>query len=197
MPSTEKLRPVGLVLTVTVTIAGVGVGVDVGVGVCATAEGLPSMIRPHAAAAKHAITMGRIIPSIKAWRSCLTGSPRLQEDKSVSYAFFPKHQWIFVSKLLCFYGNCSTEFSEVAQKDLRIFASPRVYYLLRELQCEVPENCAERSTNFAVYPVELHFQCLICGGKHCGRRTSCEFSREITLQRPFPCLPNQYFFPRR
>jgi hypothetical protein len=61
VPSTEKLRPVGLVLTVTVTIAGVGVGVDVGVGVAATAEGLPSVTRPQAAAAKHAIAMRRVI----------------------------------------------------------------------------------------------------------------------------------------
>ena len=65
MPSTEKLRPVGLVLTVTVTIAGVGVGVDVGVGVAAAAEGLPSTIRPHAPAAKHAIAMNRLIPRKK------------------------------------------------------------------------------------------------------------------------------------
>jgi hypothetical protein len=84
VPSTEKLRPVGLVFTVTVTIAGVGVGVDVGVGVAATAEGLPSMIRPHAAAAKHAITMSRLIPSINAWRSRLKGSCTLEEDKGLS-----------------------------------------------------------------------------------------------------------------
>src|SRR6516164_6035458 len=80
----EKLRPVGLVLIVTLTIAGVGVGVGLDVGVAATAEGLPSMIRPHAAAAKHAIVMRRLIPSIKAWRSCLTGSCSLEEDKGPS-----------------------------------------------------------------------------------------------------------------
>jgi hypothetical protein len=42
------------------------VGVGVGVGrLLGAAERLPSAIRPHAAAAKHAITMGRLIPRKK------------------------------------------------------------------------------------------------------------------------------------
>jgi hypothetical protein len=80
VPSTEKLRPVGFVLTVTVTIARV----EVGVGVAATADGLSPMRRPQAAAAKHAITMSRLIPSIKAWRSSLRGSFSLEENKGLS-----------------------------------------------------------------------------------------------------------------
>ena len=51
---------------------GVGVGVAVGVGVgvgvgrgLGAAERLPSTIRPHAAAAKHAIAMSRLIPRKK------------------------------------------------------------------------------------------------------------------------------------
>ena len=47
---------------------GVGVGVAVGVGVgrgLGAAERLPSTIRPHAPAAKHAIAMSRLIPRKK------------------------------------------------------------------------------------------------------------------------------------
>jgi len=51
---------------------GVGVGVAVGVGVgvgvgrgLGAAERLPSTIRPHAPAAKHAIAMSRLIPKKK------------------------------------------------------------------------------------------------------------------------------------
>ena len=51
---------------------GVGVGVAVGVGVgvgvgrgLGVAERLPSTIRPHAPAAKHAIAMSRLIPKKK------------------------------------------------------------------------------------------------------------------------------------
>jgi hypothetical protein len=47
---------------------------------------LPSTIRPHAAAAKHAITMSRLIPRTKVWRSCLRGSCPLQEDEGFSSA---------------------------------------------------------------------------------------------------------------
>jgi hypothetical protein len=59
-----------------------GAGVAVGVGVAA--ERLPSTIRPHAAAAEHAIAVSRLIPIIKAWRSCLRGSCTLEEDKALS-----------------------------------------------------------------------------------------------------------------
>ena len=52
---------------------GVGVGVAVGVGVgvgvgrgLGAAERLPSTIRPHAAAAKHAIAMSRLIRAMQA-----------------------------------------------------------------------------------------------------------------------------------
>jgi len=49
---------------------GVGVGVAVGVGVgvgraLGAAERLPSTIKPHAPAAKHAIAMSRLIPRKK------------------------------------------------------------------------------------------------------------------------------------
>ena len=44
---------------------GAGVAVGVGVGVGVAAERLPSTIRPHAAAAKHAIAMSRLIPRKK------------------------------------------------------------------------------------------------------------------------------------
>jgi hypothetical protein len=47
---------------------------------------LPSAIRPHAAAAKHAITMSRLSPILNAWRSCLRGSCTLQEDEGLSSA---------------------------------------------------------------------------------------------------------------
>ena len=50
---------------------GVGIGVGVGLGLAGAAERLPSTIRPHAAAAKHAITMSRLISRKKAWRLCL------------------------------------------------------------------------------------------------------------------------------
>src|SRR5947199_6952265 len=79
-------------------------------------------------------------------------------------------QALFVISALSFwsshsvYGNCNAKFPKIAQKDLRFFA---------------------------VYPIELHFQCLIAAANY-TRRTSCEFSRKITLRRPFPCLPNQY-----
>jgi len=77
---------VGVGVNVAVGVAvggGVAVGVEVGRGVgrgLGTAERLPSTIRPHAPAAKHAITMSRLIlrkkglAVIKAWRSCLRSS---------------------------------------------------------------------------------------------------------------------------
>ena len=56
---------VGVGVAVGVGIAvGVGVGVGVGRGLGA-AERLPSTIRPHAPAAKHAIAMSRLIPRKK------------------------------------------------------------------------------------------------------------------------------------
>ena len=54
---------VGLAVGVAVAV-GVGVGVGVGRGLGA-AERLPSTIRPHAPAAKHAIAMSRLIPRKK------------------------------------------------------------------------------------------------------------------------------------
>jgi hypothetical protein len=47
---------------------------------------LPFAMRPHAAAAKHAIAMSRLIPILNAWRSCLTGSCTLQEDEGLASA---------------------------------------------------------------------------------------------------------------
>ena len=44
---------------------GAGVAVGVGVGGGVAAERSPSTIRPHAAAAKHAIAMSRLIPRKK------------------------------------------------------------------------------------------------------------------------------------
>ena len=58
---------VGVGVNVAVAVAvGVAVGVGVGVGRgLGAAERLPSTIRPHAAAAKHAIAMSRLIPRKK------------------------------------------------------------------------------------------------------------------------------------
>jgi hypothetical protein len=62
---------VGVNVAVAVGVAvggGVAVGVGVGVGVgrgLGAAERLPSTIRPHAPAAKHAIAMSRLIPRKK------------------------------------------------------------------------------------------------------------------------------------
>ena len=55
----------------------------------------------------------------------------------------------------------------------------RSLWLLRKLQCEVLGDCAERLRIFAVYPIELHFQCLIAAA-NCPRRTSCEFSQPVS-----------------
>jgi hypothetical protein len=43
-------------------------------------------IRPHAAAAKHAVAISRLIPIFNAWRSCLRGSWALQEYEGLSSA---------------------------------------------------------------------------------------------------------------
>jgi len=67
---------------------GVGVGVGVGRGLGA-AERLPSTIRPHAAAAKHAIAMNRLIPRKKGLAVML--------EENVS---------------LIFYGNGETKFQK-------------------------------------------------------------------------------------
>jgi hypothetical protein len=64
---------VGVNVAVAVEVAvgdGVGVGVSEGLGVgvgrgLGVAERLPSTIRPHAPAAKHAIAMSRLIPRKK------------------------------------------------------------------------------------------------------------------------------------
>ncbi len=60
---------VGVNVAVAVGVAaGLAVGVGVGVGVgrgLGAAERLPSTIRPHAPAAKHAIAMSRLIPRKK------------------------------------------------------------------------------------------------------------------------------------
>jgi hypothetical protein len=45
---------------------------------------LPPSIRPHAAAAKHAVAMIRLIPILNAWHSCLRGSWTLQEYEGLS-----------------------------------------------------------------------------------------------------------------
>jgi hypothetical protein len=62
---------------------GVGVGVAVGVGVgrgLGAAKRLPSTIRPHAPAAKHAIAMSRLIPRKKGLAVMM-----LEELVSLSY----------------------------------------------------------------------------------------------------------------
>ena len=46
-------------------MGGVGVALGIGAGVAVAAERLPSTTRPHAAAAKHAITMSRLTPQNK------------------------------------------------------------------------------------------------------------------------------------
>ena len=66
---------VGVGVNVAVAV-GVAVGVPVGDGVgvgrgLGAAERLPSTIRPHAPAAKHAIAMSRFIPRKEGWRPCL------------------------------------------------------------------------------------------------------------------------------
>jgi hypothetical protein len=47
---------------------------------------LPPPTRPHAAAAKHAVAMSRLIPILNAWRYCLRGSWTLQEYQGLSSA---------------------------------------------------------------------------------------------------------------
>ncbi|PYK17568.1 MAG: hypothetical protein DME55_09645 [Verrucomicrobia bacterium] len=46
--------------------------------------------RPHASTAKPAMALNRLIPRIKAWRSCLSGSCTAQEDEG-----FPQHEYLF------------------------------------------------------------------------------------------------------
>ena len=80
---------VGVAVGLTVGVAvGVAVGVGVGVGL-GFAERLPSTIKPHAPAAKHAIAMSRLIPRKK-------GLAVILEE--------------FVS--LIFYGNGETKFQK-------------------------------------------------------------------------------------
>ena len=87
---------VGVNVAVAVGIAvGDGLGVGVGRGLGA-AERLPSTIRPHAPAAKHAITMSRLILRKKGWRLSL--------EELVS---------------LIFYGN-----GETGSGNKRLFSTP-------------------------------------------------------------------------
>lgn len=59
---------------------GLGVALVVGVGSAVAASALSSMVRHHAAAAKHAIAMRRLIPRIKTWHSYLRRSCTLLDE---------------------------------------------------------------------------------------------------------------------
>jgi|SRR5262245_54475910 len=87
---------VAVAVGVGVVVGGVAVGVGVEVGVgrgLGAAERLPSTIRPHAPAAKHAITMNRLIPRKKGLAVMLEGlvspgaakSPVQQRKKTRSF----------------------------------------------------------------------------------------------------------------
>ena len=102
-----------------------GPGITVSLNPAGTPAGkrfLPKR-RPHASPAKPAMALSRLIPEIKAWRSCLRGSCTSQESAIDS-------------------GS-----------------SP----VLRKLRGEVRENLRRGKDLriFPVYPIELHFLCLI------------------------------------